>query len=325
MKATTPGKYGARLIAQTRRDIAAAFERTTEGRGLEAPDSVRRRLIEWLDDNDTDTHFFRGVASDNMEDAIRLLAAADQHADAMEQLLESGRALATLPTLQRGLIESVLILCYVHDTNVPPERTMLRMLARSLDMFEGSERTSLRFPRTVMGARRTQIQDAASGVRKLFTANGVTVAPFSRGGTPHLGLANSTESVKFDATAAARQYLGVDAHHWEMGSGGTHSKSWFLPTITAGLTEDALSSELEVVGASVLGALSAARALLRALSSHTGHSTRTEQERVFAREKVLVHRVNGMGLSPISLTDYELRGPDWRPSRQNLGAFIRAQ
>lgn len=309
----SPGRYGARLITQTRRDITAAVARTAGGHGLDAPDSVRRRLIGWLDDNDTAEGFFRLMADESLEDGVRLLTVADQHAVAMEELLEIGRAFAALPTLQRGLLESVLTLCYVHDPKVVPERTILRMLARSLDMFEGSQRTSVKFPRTVMGDRKEQIESAVAGVREMFTRNGVTLAPQHKGGTPHLSLGTIRENVKFNATDAARNYLDVDAHHWDTGSGGTHSKAWFLPSISAGLTEDTLSDEVELMAASVLGVLAAAKALLRAVASHTGHDTWVEQERVFRREKALVHYSSGTEFSPISLSDYEKRPAEWRP------------
>jgi hypothetical protein len=321
MNVASPGRYGARLIAQTRRDITAAVARTTGGHGLDGPDSVRRRLIAWLDDNDTTEGFFRLMADESLEDGVRLLTVADQHAVAMEELLELGSAFAALPTLQRGLLESVLTLCYVHDPRVASERTILRMLARSLDMFEGSQRTSVKFPRTVIGDRKQQIESAVEGVREMFTRNGVTLAPELKGGTPHLSLGTIRENVKFNATDAARDYLGVDAHHWDTGSGGTHSKSWFLPSITAGLTEDALSDEVELMAASVLGVLAAGKALLRAVASHTGHETRAEQEGVFRREKALVHYSSDTEFSPISLSDYEKRPAAWKPKTHDFSAL----
>jgi hypothetical protein len=317
----SPGRYGARLITQTRRDITAAVARTAGGHGLDGPDSVRRRLIAWLDDNDTTEGFFRLMADESLEDGVRLLTVADQHAVAIEELLEIGSAFAALPTLQRGLLESVLTLCYVHDPKVAPERTILRMLARSLDMFEGSQRTSVKFPRTVMGDRKEQIESAVEGVREMFTRNGVTLAPEQKGGTPHLSLGTIRENVKFNATDAARDYLGVDAHHWDTGSGGTHSKAWFLPSISAGLTEDALSDEVELMAASVLGVLAAGKALLRAVASHTGHDTRAEQERIFRREKALVHYSSGTEFSPISLSDYEKRPAEWKPKTHELNVL----
>ena len=75
--------------------------------------SGRGRLIHWvagIDGPDT-AGFFRFMADESFEDATRLLTAIDNHAHAMQLVMEAGVASTSLVTLQRALIEAVLTLC----------------------------------------------------------------------------------------------------------------------------------------------------------------------------------------------------------------------
>lgn len=322
MNAISPGQYAGRLLAATRKDVLAALRRATSGAGVEQPGSARSRVIAWLDEHDTGDDFFRYVANENRDDASRLLNAADQHAAAMEHLLKSGVAYGSLATLERALLEAILTLCYVHDREASPERLMLRMIARTLDTFEGSHRAQLHFTRTFTTARRRSGEENIAGVRDLLRAHGVSIEPERSGGTPHIGFMGVRENVKFDATAAARHFLGTDAHHWSTSSGATHSKAWYLVAVSPESDEHGGSAGTSVMGAATLGALRGARALLGAIERFTGFSTRPEQDRVFRREKALVSQLNGgTPIDPVSLDEHEARPPTWRPRTPRLDPF----
>ena len=322
MSPISPGQYAARLVAATRRDVMVALKRATSGMDTERPGSARRGVMAWLDEHDTEDHFLRYVANESRTDASRLLNAADQHAAAMQHLLHDGVAFGALATLERALLESVLTLCYVHDHEASPDRLMLRMIARTLDTFEGSHRAHRQFTRTFTAAKRRSGEESVAGVRDLFRAHGVDIEPEKRGGTPHIGLLGTRENVKFDATAAAQRYFGTDAHHWTTSSGATHSKAWYLISVSPDSGERGGQAGTRVMGAATVGSLTASRALLRAIEGFTGFSTRPEQEGIFRREKGLISQLNGGApLEPVSLAEHEARGPTWRPRAPRLDSF----
>jgi hypothetical protein len=323
MSAVTPAAYCARLLKRTREDLAAAIVEAVERRDEGEDSSGRGRLIHWvagIDDPDT-AGFFRFMADESLEDANRLLTAIDEHAHAMQLVMEAGVASTSLVTLQRALIEAVLTLCYVHDADAAPARTMLRILARQLDAFEGSERNSAAFPRSIIGDRAAEIREGVEGFRAMLVRYGVELAPLHKGSTPSLAYDGHRENVVFNATDAAKRYLKADAHHWNMGSGGTHSKAWFLPSVLDGLTDEKLSSEVEQFGAPTFAVLASARVLLVAVAAHSGVSTTPPREAVFMREKALMAFVQGNDPSPMSLAEFESRPADWKPEARDLSAF----
>lgn len=153
---------------------------------------------------------------------------------------------------------------------------------------------------------------------------GLSLVQSIMGGTSHITLNGVTENVKFDATAAANHYLGIDAHHWATTSGGVHSKAWHLASTGASRQQDDQSAGTRVVGSATLGVLTTSRALLRAIDGFTGFSTHPEQERIFRREKGLLSLLNGgVDPLPVSLAEHESRGPKWRPSTLGDAAFRR--
>lgn len=325
MSAVTPAAYCARLLKRTRADVAAAIAEAVERRDEGEDSSGRGRLIHWIagiDDPDT-AGFLRFMADESLEDATRLLTAIDEHAHAMQLVMEAGVASTSLVTLQRALIEAVLTLCYVHDATAAPARTMLRILARELDAVEGSERNSVAFPRTVVGDRAAKIHEGVKGVRAMFVRFGIELTPARNGSTASLAYDGHRENVPFNATDAAKRYLKADAHHWNMGSGGTHSKAWFLPSVLDGLTDEKLSSEVEQFGAPTFAVLASARVLLTAVAAHSGVSTTPARAAVFMREKALMAFVQGNDPSPISLEEFESRPADWKPEVRDLSAFYR--
>jgi hypothetical protein len=283
----------------------------------------RGRLIDWvagIDDPET-AGFFRLMADESLEDATRLLTAIDEHVHVMQLVMEAGVASTSLVTLQRALIEAVLTLCYVHDADAAPARTMLRILARQLDAFKGSERNSAAFPRSVIGDRAAEIRGGVEGFRAMLVRYGVELTPLHKGSTPSLAYDGHRENVVFNATDAAKRYLKADAHHWNMGSGGTHSKAWFLPSVLDGLTDEKLSSKVAQFGAPTFAVLASARVLLAAVSAHSGMSTTPPREAVFMREKALMAFVQDDDPSPISLAEFESRPADWKPEARDLSAF----
>lgn len=325
MNGVTPATYCARLLRRTRVDVAAAIADAVERRDEGEDSSGRGRLIHWIagiDDPDT-AGFFRLMADQSLEDATRLLTAIDEHAHAMQLVMEAGVASTSLVTLQRALIEAVLTLCYVHDAAAAPARTMLRIVARELDAVEGSERNSAAFPRSVIGDRAAEIREGVKGVRAMLVRFGIELTPVHKGSTPSLAYDGERENVMFNATDAAKRYLKADAHHWNMGSGGTHSKAWFLPSVLDGLTDEKLSSEVEQFGAPTFALLASARVLLTAVAAHSGVSTTPAREAVFMREKGLMAFVQGNNPSPISLEEFESRPADRKPEVRDLSAFYR--
>lgn len=325
MSAVTPAAYCARLLKRTREDVAAAIVEAVERRDESEDASGRGRLIHWvagIDDPDT-AGFFRFMADESLEDATRLLTTIDEHTHAMQLVMEAGVASTSVVTLQRALIEAVLTLCYVHDADAAPARSMLRILARQLDTFEGSERNSAAFPRSVIGDRAAEIREGVEGFRAMLLRYSVELTPLHKGSTPSLAYDGHRENVVFNATDAAKRYLKADAHHWNMGSGGTHSKAWFLPGVLDGLTDEKLSSEVEQFAAPTFAVLASARVLLAAVATHSGVSTTHAREAVFMREKALMAFVQGNDPSPISLAEFESRPADWKPEVRDLSTFHR--
>jgi len=325
MTGATPATYCARLIERTREGVAAAIGEAIDRREEGEDSSGRGRLIQWIASlEDTDTaSFLRFMADESLEDSTRLLTTIDEHAHAMQLVMAADTAPTSLVTLQRAVIEAVLTLCYVHDADVAPGRAMLRILARQLDAFEGSEKNAAAFPRSVVGERAAEISEGAAGFRQMLAKYSIELAPLSKGSTGWISYAGHRESVQFNATDAARRYLGADAHHWNIGSGGTHSKAWFLPSVLNGLTDVMLSTRMEQFGGPTFAVLASARVLLRGFAAHMGVPTTRAREAVFAREKALMSHIRSEAPSPISLVEFEARPADWTPTEKNLSAFYR--
>jgi hypothetical protein len=169
----------------------------------------------------------------------------------------------------------------------------------------------------------SKIHEGVKGVRAMFVRFGIELTPARNGSTASLAYDGHRENMPFNATDAAKRYLKADAHHWNMGSGGTHSKAWFLPSVLDGLTDEKLSSEVEQFGAPTFAVLASARVLLTAVAAHSGVSTTPAREAVFMREKALMAFVQGNDPSPISLAEFEARPADWKPEVRDLSAFYR--
>ena len=186
--------------------------------------------------------------------------------------------------LARSAGEIIMRFCHIHDPNVPPTRTLLRMAAYQLESVEDQLRTAEAFGEHGQDDAR-QAHENMSGMQSFITDSGIVRLADSRRGefTLNLSLDGATENIKFNATAAYSRYLQVGFWDWALGSGATHGRGWFLPNVMGTSDEPPSMSRSEVAITVTLQLLELATAFAVVLGGHTGMDTNEYLRKVHQR------------------------------------------
>lgn len=228
--------------------------------------------------------FLGGVVLQSKIDMERSIRATADLVRGIVTLLESDdHSVVSAMVLARSAGESILRFCYIHDPNVSPARTLLRMAALQLESIEDTLRTSEAFG--VHGET-----DAREARENITTTHGYLASNgFVRlaGRRPefavNLAFDGETENVSFNATDAYKRYLAVGYWDWALGSGATHTRGWFLPNIVGTFDEPLFMDGQEVAVTVTLQILELASAFAAALGGRTGMDTDDYQRKVHQR------------------------------------------
>ncbi|NYJ18500.1 hypothetical protein [Glaciibacter psychrotolerans] len=254
------------------------------------------------------------VAGDGVEGAprtvLREFVAVQQHAEflgavVMQSKIDMERSIRAVADLVNGIItlfecggssvvsamvlvrsagESIMRFCHIHDPNVPPAQTLLRMAAYQIESVEDGLRTAEAFG-THGEEDARDAREKITIMHENFTSNGIELLASQRRPefTVNLSLDGVTENVNVNLTDAYRRYLQVGSWDWALGSGATHGRGWFLPNIVGTFDEAPLMNRKEVAITVMLQILEVATALAVAAGGHTGTDTNEYQRKVHQR------------------------------------------
>ena len=321
-------QYCGRLIAQQRRDVRTTIASSIDlaAGNLELSGTGLRNLVSWMESHE-EYELLRPMFDSGLDDAFRLLGGVDEHALAIETMMNQshGHSMATT-TLLRGLVEGVLAVCYLFDTKIPPALTAARMVAFRLDSMEGTERTAVEFGIDMPGDELAQVREAGEGMRELLTNHGFSLISNKAAFTVAVHFDGEKAPVKINATDAMRKYMPDETYGWWVASGAVHSKGWFLPSFTEGIDEPALSEPEDAIATIVISLLRASDALMETVSAHTGYDTKATRARTFNRLKAVLAKGRNQNFSPIDIETFQTRGKGagWtRESSELSAAFIQ--
>jgi len=216
--------------------------------------------------------FLGSVVLQSKIDMERSIRAVTDLMNGVIEVFESGAsAPMSAMVLTRSAGEIVMRFCHIHDADVPPARTLLRMAAFQLEAVEDTLRTAEAFGVHGEGDARDAREHIAT-MHEFLSRHGIERSAERRRPefTVNLRLDGATENVKFNATDAYRRYLRVGFWDWALGSGATHGRGWFLPNIIGTFDEAPSMDRNEIAVTVTLQILELATAFAVAASSHAG-------------------------------------------------------
>lgn len=277
-------QWCARLLRATLDDSLALITEAlaVSGRRLQgAPRTVLQQYVQAHEHG----NFLGAVVLQSKIDMERSIRAVADLVSGIITIFEAGGgAVMSSMVLARSAGEIIIRFCHVHDPNVPPTKTMLRMAAYQLESVEDNLRTSEAFG--VHGEE--DARDARENIaqmQRFLSEHGIILLPDRRRAefTVNVSLDGETENVKFNATDAYRRYLQVGFWDWALGSGATHGRGWFLPNVIGTFEEQPFSDRNEIAVTVTLQILELATAFAVAVGGHTGMDTNEYQRKVHQR------------------------------------------
>lgn len=320
-----PGTFVARLLRQTVRDLRDLVQAAADA-GAERPLGAGvTALTEWALAHEH-AEFFHGVVFDQSISATeRLVRAAEDAAEGLITLLESDREHRTaLMSLERVVSEATMRLCYMLDSNQPPPRIALRILAVMVDSIEGNRRAGLAFG---SAGNVDQIEGSITGLHEMLERFEVERTPHKtdRFTTINVRLEGLTENVQFNATEAFARYLPNTPWQWNVSSGAAHSRGWMLSTLVDTSREPALTSYEDVCLAVGLTMLEVADAIVNTATGHTGVDVEALRGAIHRRRFGMTQwrQPNDDGLPILSWREYRTaRGVDHSWSTAPSATFL---
>ena len=206
----------ARLLRSTLSDTLPLIMKSLETAG-DLPAGAPRTVLHEFVSAHEHAEFLSEIVLQSKIDMERSIRAVADFIRGIITLFESGgTSVVSTMALARSAGESVLRFCYIHDPNVPPDRTLTRMVAYQLESSEDNLRTAEAFG--VHGA-----SDARDARENIVTMHGdLTGNGFERlaGRRPeftvNITLNGETENISFNATDAYRRYLAVGYWDWAL-------------------------------------------------------------------------------------------------------------
>lgn len=274
----------ARLLRTTLEDSLALITDGLAASGRRLPGASRTVLHQYVEAHAHGNFLGSVVLQSKIEMERSIRAVADLVTGIITLFEAGGVAVMSSMVLARSAGEIIMRFCHIHDPNVTPAKTLLRMAAYQLESVEDNLRTSEAFG--VHGER--DAKEAHENIREMqrfLTGHGIALLPDRRRPefTTNISLDGETESVKFNATDAYRRYLQVGFWDWALGSGATHGRGWFLPNVIGTFQEKPFSDRDEIAATVTLQILELATALAVAVGGHTGMDTNEFQRKVHQR------------------------------------------
>lgn len=199
-------------------------------------------------------------------------------------LFESGGAPVSAMVLARSAGEAILRFCHIHDPEVSPACTLLRMTAYELESIEDNLRTAEAFGVHGESDARKSRENIAT-MHGYLESNGFARLAGQRRAefTVNLTFCGEIENVGFNTTDAYKRYLPVGYWDWALGSGATHTRGWFLPNVVGTYDEAPFMDSREVAITVTLQILELASAFAAALGGHAGTDVDEYQRKIHQR------------------------------------------
>lgn len=249
------------------------------------------------------------VAAEDVGEALRV---TNENCHAIEVLL-AGERILPIPTMTivRSIHEACLGVCWLADPLLAPEQRTTRAAAATLASVQSSLQTLEQVPNPppdeVLGK-----SEAMTGMQDLLTEHGF-VLNYGKGMSRYalnVSYGDSLVNLKSNVTDAGRKYMPGSQFLWPVGSGATHSRSWF----TVGLAGS--RSQLAIMATSPV--LDFADALADHLLGYVGLDATTFHQRTHLQRRALLQRAEGSDPrdAVAGYADYaKVRD---RPSRQSV-------
>jgi hypothetical protein len=166
-------------------------------------------------------------------DIAEILRVADEHVAGLEVLLRSDEILPVpMTTLGRSIHEACLYVCRSVDPDATPEQRVTRATAAALASAQGNRKTIEQLPNPpVEEVRRTN--EAMTGMQAYIEKQGFTLTRGTNSNyVVNIKYGATVENLKINVTNVSRLFMPGVHFMWPVGSGATHSQTWF----TAGLS-----------------------------------------------------------------------------------------
>lgn len=292
----SPAALAARLIRQTLRDAVVLVRDAVKAGGERHAGAGVTVLDQWMEAHQ-EREFFRAIFDQNVETIEQLLGSAEDSAHALLATLDSGRpSTAPLFVLERAIVEAILRICWLLDSDHTPERTVVRMMVVQVEQIEGSLQIAESFGPAAAGEAR-QIRENIADFHRMIADHGFTRTPQRRPElTGTISLGASTETARISITDAGRAHLRLTPWQYPLSSGAAHGRPWML----AAMFDRAVATPREAHAAclAITGdLLEAADALADAAHAHTGIDVARFHKAVHERRLALTTRARGNSVS----------------------------
>lgn len=325
----TARRYVARLLVQQHRDVRMMLSDAMDAAAERRPRAGVTQLFEWVK-TQPDEEWLGTIIWQGIDEGTKLLNVADDYARGMLALLGAeSLTSASLFAIARSLGEAIMRFCYVFDTEVPPAKYVLRQLAIQVEAVEGNQRAADAFGTDMTPDEVSRIGAAVAQLHDFLNRNGIVRRPSKNPMlTSSIGRAGVNETIEFNATDAYRKYMPGSSFQWNLGSGAAHSRSWMLPSIVAGIEDEALSSEAEVLASTATGVLALADAISFVAERHSGESFDNVRKRTHLRRLALLRIARPAPNLAVDHLEYHARDKTlgWTKDEPNYGvSFYRTR
>jgi hypothetical protein len=228
-----------------------------------------------------------GIMATAVDVIVELIRVADEHARAIQVLLEASEILP-IPsmTLVRSIHDALLTVCWAADSDLDSEQRISRFAALTLGSIQDNHRTVMQVPnpppKTLADAQAGMI-----GMQTYLKEHGFTLR-FNDATPPYalnVTYGAATTSLKINMTAASNRYMPAVHHMWPVASGATHSRNWF----TAGL--EGSRDQLSIMAVAPL--LDFCDAFIDVMAGYVGLDPATFHRRAHIRRRALLMRAEG--------------------------------
>jgi len=252
------------------------------------PGSPRSADVAWLGSQPRRSReILGGILDVAAEDVGEVLRVTFENCHAIEVLLTAEQILP-IPTMTivRSIHEACLGVCWLADPLLTPEQRTTRAAATTLASIQSSLQTLEQVPSPPPNQVRDKTE-AMTGMQELLTKHGF-VLNYGKGTSRYalnVSYGDSLVNLKFNATDAGKKYMPGSQFLWPVGSGATHSRSWF----TAGLAGS--RSQLAIMTTSPI--LDFADALADHLLGYVGLDATLFHQATHLRRRTLLQRAEG--------------------------------
>lgn len=218
-----------RIVEQHKRAVSDELKAALASFRDPIAGSPRERDVKWAaGGTDQRRKFLHELSEMGLAEVIELWRVADEHAAGLDVLLRHKESLPIpMLSLCRSIQEALLEVCWALDPAIEPAARTARWAALWLRTVQGSVAPLSQIPN---GADKlAEVRDAMSKAHALLAGEHFDLR-FDNAGISVTSLAyegSDRAAVKINITGAATTYMSGSEHMWSLGSGATHSRTWF--------------------------------------------------------------------------------------------------